>query len=727
MHSNSYNNSIDSSLSPAKDSLNLAQKLLDFSTDVICLLDRNGIFLTVNKAAQTVWGYTPEALTGTSVFNLVIEKDKEKTKAFFFTIHKEKGNVRFVNCGLHQNGNIVPLGWVLHWDEAEQHIYCIVRDESEKLTQRRQLKLSQQKLLSTHTQLKNILESLGDGFIAMNRNWNIIYWNRKAEAITGKKREDVLGVNVWEVFPDAVNTHVYHNYYKALQDNVPVSFEAFSPILKAWYDITVCPSNEGLSVYFKNISERKKTEDELYRLSLVAKETKNVVVVTDENGNIIWVNAAFTALTEYSPEEVMLKKPGDFLQGPKTDPRMRQYMHDQIEKQLPFHCEIINYTKGGIPYWIEISGQPIFDGKGQLKQFFAIQTNINERKQKDALIKLSEERYRLLFYESPIPMWIYNLDTLMFVEVNEAATKHYGYSRKEFKMMSVLDIRPPGEIEKAKAKIAYLKKARKFRFSGLVLLQKKNGQVAHVELETHGMKLPDGVFIFVMANDITEKVELQKQVVEEKITAQKEMAKAIITAQEKERSEISKELHDNVNQLLTTAKLYVENIKYYPHNQADYIGKSISLLHKSINEIRGLSKALITPTIHDIGFMATLQELVDYYQELKLFKLKYEIDIEEEKIEKGIKLTIYRIVQELMSNTIKYAKATAVRIAIIQKDKTLMLLVKDNGMGYDAESKPKGGLGLQNIKNRADVYKGIVEIKAAPGKGCKTVIVFPLV
>jgi signal transduction histidine kinase len=88
---------------------------------------------------------------------------------------------------------------------------------------------------------------------------------------------------------------------------------------------------------------------------------------------------------------------------------------------------------------------------------------------------------------------------------------------------------------------------------------------------------------------------------EEKLTAQKEISKAIINTQEKERSEIGKELHDNVNQILTTAKLYVENIEYYPEKSNVFVVKSKDLLQKSINEIRFLAKQLVTPVINDLG------------------------------------------------------------------------------------------------------------------------------
>jgi signal transduction histidine kinase len=253
---------------------------------------------------------------------------------------------------------------------------------------------------------------------------------------------------------------------------------------------------------------------------------------------------------------------------------------------------------------------------------------------------------------------------------------------------------------------------------------KKNGEIMFVEVDSHSIELPSGRHFIAMVQDITEKIRLQQMVIEEKLTAQKEISKAIINTQEKERSEIGKELHDNVNQILTTAKLYVENIEYYPEKSNAFVVKSKDLLQKSINEIRFLAKQLVTPVINDLGFKATLDELIAHYQSLKLFEIELRFKVDEETIEKEMQLTIYRIIQEQMNNVVKYAKASRVDIVLHQKRNRLDVQVKDNGIGFNV-SKNNTGLGMHNIKNRAEVFKGQVEVKAAVGDGCTLRLSFP--
>ncbi|HEY1020903.1 MAG TPA: sensor histidine kinase, partial [Flavisolibacter sp.] len=262
------------------------------------------------------------------------------------------------------------------------------------------------------------------------------------------------------------------------------------------------------------------------------------------------------------------------------------------------------------------------------------------------------------------------------------------------------------------------------RYKDIILQQKKSGEIFSLEITTNPIDLPSGRHYIVIGDDVTEKIALQQMVLEEKFAAQKEVAKAIINTQENERSEIAKELHDNVNQLLTTAKLYIENIHYFPEQQETFTQKCIALLQKSIDEIRSISKQLVTPVINDIGFKATLDELLNHYSSMNLFQIDLKYNLQEESLEKGLQLTIYRIIQEQMNNIVKYAKASAVHIGVMVCMQKLEVTIGDNGIGFDKRKVTKG-LGLKNMKNRAEVYKGDFHIRSTLGSGTVVQVTFP--
>jgi PAS domain S-box-containing protein len=147
----------------------------------------------------------------------------------------------------------------------------------------------------------------------------------------------------------------------------------------------------------RDVSERKRAEEENRRLAMVANTTTNSVILADGEGKIEWVNPAFTRITGYSLDEVRGKKPGDFLPGPLTDRNVSEFMGNRIREGNGFKdVEILNYTREGIPYWISIEVQPIHDKKGKAVQFIAIESDISERKAtQQALLERHEELIKI--------------------------------------------------------------------------------------------------------------------------------------------------------------------------------------------------------------------------------------------------------------------------------------------------------------------------------------------
>ena len=127
------------------------------------------------------------------------------------------------------------------------------------------------------------------------------------------------------------------------------------------------------------------------KLALVASRTDNAVIITDVEGRIEWVNEGFTRISGYTPQEVMGRKPGSFLQGPETDPLMREFMREQLARGEGFKTEIINYAKDGRKYWLGIEVQPIYDAKGDLRNFMAIESDITERKRVEQELQQAKE------------------------------------------------------------------------------------------------------------------------------------------------------------------------------------------------------------------------------------------------------------------------------------------------------------------------------------------------
>ncbi len=119
---------------------------------------------------------------------------------------------------------------------------------------------------------------------------------------------------------------------------------------------------------------------ETRKLAMVASKTNNAVIITNAVGEIEWVNAGFEKMTGYSAGEIMGKRPASFLQGPDTDPEVRRFMRQRLSEQRSYESELVNYSKSGMPYWVNIAVQPVFDEQGILRNFIAIESDVTERK-----------------------------------------------------------------------------------------------------------------------------------------------------------------------------------------------------------------------------------------------------------------------------------------------------------------------------------------------------------
>jgi len=612
----------------------------------------------------------------------------------------------------------------------------IMRDESGRavrmvgavhdVTPQKEIQL---RLQGEKRRFRAMVQSGLDVVVLLDQHFVIRYVSPNAFAISGYEPDDVMGVLGFDaIHPDDFVRVLTEGQSIMRQSQVMLS--PFRYRIKngsyRWLEAVLSNYLEdadinSIVINLRDITERKHTEDELRRLSLVAENTTNCVIITNAAQQITWINKAFTNCYGYTLEEAQGKTPGELLTGPETDSLTLRRNEKELALGGPARFEIFNYAKDGSGHWMDVQIQPIVDDAGRLVQYFALHNNITGRKQIEEAVRLSEEKYKLLFYQSPVPKWIVSKEDGRFVEVNDAAIGLYGYSREEFLSMTFEDIRTAGKDAQAVRINDLLSGAVQQTTTRHYTL---SGEEICVELTAHGIYLDSGYHVMIIASDITEKLTLEQQVLAEQIRVQKEIAKAILNTQEKERSEIGKELHDNVNQLLTTTKLYIENIRYYPAQAETYVEKSAVLLQRAITEIRNLSKALVTPVIYDIGFRATLEELMDQYRALRLFELTFEFTVAEERIEKGLRLTIYRLLQEQLNNIAKHSRASTVLVQVQEMEGLLNICVTDDGIGFDPHAK-KAGLGLSNMKNRIGVFQGDMHLITAENKGCALCIYFP--
>lgn len=355
----------------------------------------------------------------------------------------------------------------------------------------------------------------------------------------------------------------------------------------------------------------------------------------------------------------------------------------------------------------------------------SIQYSIERNRIRLSLME-SNARYQNLFFNNPMPIVIWNIETLQILEANETAQIDYGYTREELLSMTILDLRPESEYDKIKTFALSFLEVNAEKKAAVWNHRKKDGTDMVVDVSSHRIDFNGTAAILAIANNITDKVRLEEKLEEERLLKQKEIMEATIQVQERERYEISTELHDNVNQQLTVAMMYIASAQQKIPGDSELLKQSSGFILNAIEEIRKLSQTLVTPLIKHFGLSKAVEGLLDDVSAVHPVQIELTADsFFEEDIKYDFKLNIFRIVQEQMNNIIKHAKASAINIELARQEQHIYLKIVDDGIGFDVNQHRKG-IGIYNIISRADLYNGTVDIQTAPGKGCGLHISFPV-
>lgn len=233
-----------------------------------------------------------------------------------------------------------------------------------------------------------------------------------------------------------------------------------------------------------------------------------------------------------------------------------------------------------------------------------------------------------------------------------------------------------------------------------------------------------------MYSDITKRkkgekslIKLKTKAINQEIQEQKSISMAIVTAQEQERNRIGQELHDNINQILAGTKMYLSIAGRKNEELKEIIKYPMELIDSSINEIRILGSKLVTP-LENIDLKFMIENLRQQIMSTSNLKIYFEYKLVKKIEDEALKVNIYRILQEQMTNIIKHAKATTVNIHVSGKNGNIIIVTKDDGEGFELGSK-RMGIGISNMINRIKLYNGDVEIKTELNKGCKIEIRIP--
>ena len=264
-----------------------------------------------------------------------------------------------------------------------------IQGAMQDITERRLEAFRTQKLAQ---RLTNTLESITDAFFTVDRDWRFTYINREAERLWGRERTSMLDGALWEVLPELMGTAFERAYRRAMEGDTGVRFESLYAPSQTWHGVDCHPSEDGLSVYFRDVGETRSARQQLKLLEASVAQLNDIVIIAEpapellHGLRIVFVNDAFVRLTGYAREEVMGRSPG-LLDGPSTDAAELGRMRAAVEHFTPVHVELVKYMKNGRQYPIELDITPVAAGGEGFTHFVSVIRDISERRRGEAALR----------------------------------------------------------------------------------------------------------------------------------------------------------------------------------------------------------------------------------------------------------------------------------------------------------------------------------------------------
>jgi len=329
-------------------------------------------------------------------------------------------------------------------------------------------------------------------------------------------------------------------------------------------------------------------------------------------------------------------------------------------------------------------------------------------------LKESENRFRTLFENTGDDIFVTNKEGKI-VEVNQAICNTLGYTREELLNMKVEQLKTPKYAAAVKHNREMIFHKGKLTFESEHLT--KNGEIIQVEIKSRVIKYGNKEYILSIARNITERKNMLRQVLN-----------AVIQTEERERERFAKEMHDGLGPLLSAIKLYANELADPAVNdeeKAELAEQMDELIDEAITNIRTISNNLMPRVILDYGVVRAIESYCEKINKTEKIHIKFNHENIDNNLDHNIQLILYRVISELINNTLKHASAKNIIIDLKKKQDRIELYFADDGIGFAVDDIMKNkntGMGLKNIISRIKSINGKCEFISNKGEGLQIII-----
>lgn len=697
-------------------------------SDPVIVLDCQFSYIYVNKAAEELTGWTSEQLLGNNIFemhgylsgsSLEISCIKALEEQEYCFIEQY-----YPNYDAWTEYNIYP-----------NHEGLVIKFKNISVNKQRENDAS--KLIKRNALM---IETMREMFLLTDEELNVIDVNTSFCNELGYSKKELLQMNVCDFDTEPVKETVLINVKKALKAGAPYIdtknrkkngeiIDVELTLLKLIIDNKVHFASFG-----RNVTEFKKAQKELkkanLRFELIGTATQEALWEMDMETGEIWANEVHQNMYGLSKAD---RVPAPLEWEKRIDPGVRNKvksgLHQAIQdKKTAWTEEYLFFTQN--KGWITVYDRThiIYDIHGKAVRSLGSMTNITDVKKAQVAMQTEKELSDSIVNSLPGIFYLVNREG-KFIRWNKNFEKMSCYSAREISSIHALDLFHGKEKELLWQKIVevFEKGESEVEANLFTKDQQKipfylNGRL----INKHGIEYLIGMGVDMTEIKKTEKAmqQMEEEILIQKVQQQKKISRTIIKTQEAERNYIGAELHDNVNQLLAGAKLYMSIAGKKDEEIKEAIQYPMELVENAIDEIRTLTAKHVTP-LKDMDLEQMVLSLVDKVKKTTEIKTSLSYDVTHHSIQPDLKINIYRIIQELTNNIIKHSTCKKAEIILRSDEESIYITVQDNGIGFSLNDK-REGIGLSNIYNRVDTFNGEIDIESEPGKGCITTIKLPV-
>jgi len=699
---------------------------------MIIIADREGKILLIN---YTTSGFSVEDTIGTSIYDYISVEYHDEVSRSINGIFKSGEPAAYEITGAGPDGTTSWYSVRLGPIKRDGHIIAVTLMALD-ITERKRV---EEAMRESQEKLRILFDSIGVGITVTDLAGNIVDVNETILHMKGFSREDVIGRYGLDFVAErdrARAADAMMDFLKGQEEKTP-TWE-FALLTKDGSEIpceasaTLLRDSSGNIVGFisieRDITERKRAEKALResedRYRTLVETMNDGLAAQDIDGIFTYVNDRLCEMLGFSRDELIGVHLVDLLDEVSRNKYKEEMSSRHTGKHVPYEIEFTR--KDGAKIITRISPQLITDQEGNMVGSFGVATDITDLKRAEEELRESEERLRN-FMESATDVYTIWNSKLELLDVSERGTKAFlpTATREDMIGKHITEIVP--DVKKTGRYYEYLnviKTGQPFQVEDTVVHPKFG--IRNVSIKA--FKVRDGLGL-VLA-DITERKKAEEELrhYSERLRV---MATQLSAAEDNERRRLARELHDRVGQNLTALSINLSMVRTQLPEEAvapvsSTLDDSQSILEQTAAIIRDVMSNLQPPVMEEYGLVAALRWYADRFASRTGISVTVQGEDPIPRLNTSSENTLFRIIQETLTNVAKHAQATQVTVNSVVESKTVRLVVTDDGVGFNVadvvHSDVQQGWGLTTMSERAKSLGGSFDIESRPGHGTRVVV-----